>query len=276
MSVEIAGFHANSLGGQTWAAGQIVPGKPLLYNGKIDVRDADMAALAQHLPVSDAVRQRLTGTAGVSIHVAGAGKGGEKSPAQTLIADGEWEILHGDFWSVPAVKNVASHVRKPEELGTGDAAGVFHVENNKITLDSAAINSPLLGLQGHGTVGFDKTLDLTVVAAPLGDWRDRMKQTGVPLVGDVMGGVQQLMNAAQGTLLYQYKVTGSVSHPQEALIPVPVVTQPVAYLFGQMIRQDKNADLLGEVKRQAPETVAKAEQNPSQPQPASAHQPAGK
>ncbi len=272
MSVEISGFRAKSLGGEAWADGQIVPGKPFLYNGKIDVRDADMSALAQLIPVNDSVKQRLTGTAGVSMHVAGTGKGGPKPPLATLIADGEWEILHGDFWSVPAVKNVASHVRKPEELGTGDAAGVMHLENNKITLDNAAISSPLLGLQGHGTIGFDKTLDLTVVAAPLGDWRDRMKQTGVPVVGDLAGGVQQLLNAAQGTLLFQYKVTGSVGHPEEAMIPVPVVTEPVAYLFGQMARQDTKADLLGEVKKQSPETAGKAEQGAGQPQPAGARQ----
>jgi len=145
---------------------------------------------------------------------------------------------------------VASHVRETKELGTGDAAGVLHVQNDKVTLENGAINSPLLGLQGHGTVGFDKSLDFTIAVAPLGDWRDRMVQSGMPLVGDVVGGVQQVLNAAQGALVSQFKITGTFGNPQEEVIPVPVVTQPVAFLFGQMARQDKSPDLLGEVKRQ--------------------------
>lgn len=270
MSVEIAGFNAKSLGGSTWADGQIVPGKPFLYQGRIDARGVDLAALASTLPLDEKARRRLTGTAAVSVRLAGAGKGGPKSPLELLMADGEWEVLHGEFWSVPAVENVASRVKKTEELGTGDAAGVIHIAENKITFDNAAINSPFLGLQGHGTIGFDKSLDLTVVAAPLGDWRDRMKQAGVPVVGDILGAIQQLVNTAQGTLLYQFKVTGSLSHPNETLIPAPVFTQPMAYLFGQMLKPDENGKLLTNVKHQS---VA-AEEPMSKAQPASARQQA--
>lgn len=272
MSVDIAGFKAATLGGTAWAQGQIVPGRPFLYRGRIDAREVDVAQLAQVLQLDERARARLTGTGALSFTVSGTGRGGPKTPAQTFVADGEWEILHGDFWSVPAVRDVASRVRKPEDLGTGDAAGVVHIERETISLESAAINSPLLGLQGRGTIGFDKSLDLTVVAAPLGDWRDRMRQAGIPVVGDVLGAVQQLLNTAQGALLYQFRVTGSLSKPANALIPAPVITQPVAFLFGQMLRQDRKEPLLADVKRQAPPAAAGGEASPVA-QPASARQP---
>ena len=275
-SVDISGFYARSLGGQVWANGQVVLGRPFLYNGKIDIRDWDMAAVAQRLPLSDSVKARLSGTAGLSTRISGTGKGGPKTPTEALIADAEFEILHGDFWSVPTVKEVASHVHETKELGTGDAAGVVHIENDKIAIKNSAISSRLIGLQGHGTVGFDKSLDLTIVVAPLGDWRARMKQGGMHLVGNVVGGVQQVLNVAQRALVSEFKITGTFGNPQEEVIPVPIVTQPVAFLFGKMAGEEKNSDLLGEVERQAPETAARAEKNPPQPQPASAHQPAVK
>ena len=162
---------------------------------------------------------------------------------------------------------------KPKTWGTADAAGVVHVENNTVTLENAAISSPLLGLQGHGTIGLDKTLNLTVVAAPLGDLRDRMKQTGVPLVGLVSAAaVQQLMNAVQGTLLFQYRVTGTMGNPSETVVPAPVITEPVAYLFGQMLRQDENEKLLTDVKQQYARCRSKGRDGARRPQPASAQQ----
>jgi len=268
LSIQIADFHAKSLGGDAYASGRIVPGRPFLYRGHIDARQVDLATVAALLP-NPTLQHRLNGLGGVSLDVQGAGPDPLHPPADTLVADGEIEIIHSDLSSLEAVKQVATNVKKDQDVGAGDAAAVIHVGQRKIYLQNAAVNSPLLGLQGSGTIGFDRSLDLSVVAAPLGDWRDHMRDAGAPGVGDVLGAVQQFLNSAQGALLYQFRVTGTTSAPQTALVPAPVITEPLAALFTQMLRPDKNTPLIKSLEH--PTTPASAEPSP-QAQPAAAKQ----
>lgn len=263
LMVDISHFDAKSLGGTAVAVGKIVPGKPFLYQGEINVRDADLRQLASAISLREPARSRLSGIGYARMQLAGAGKGGGKTFADQLTANGEVEILHGDFWSVPTVQEVASQVRPPDQLSTGDAAVVFHIANRSITVQNAAVNSPLLGLQATGTVGFDKTIFLTVVAAPLGDWRDRMKRAQIPIVGDILGAVQKLLNDVQGVLLYQFRVTGTLAHPVKSIVPAPVISDPMALLFGQMLRQDRNGQLLNDVRGTGAPTSTTAQAQPT-------------
>jgi hypothetical protein len=270
MSIDIKRFDSKSLGGRAWASGQIAPGqrdekRPFLYRGRTELRHIDLAELGKLLAMKDSGRMRLSGFGSSSLQISGVGGPIGRDALQTFKADGEVQIVRGDFGSLPAVHDVAQNVKRTDQLGTGDAAAVIHVGNGSINLQNAAINSPLLGLQGTGTIGFDKSLDLTVVAAPLGDWRDKMRQAGIPAVGDVLGAVQKLFNAAQGLLLYQFKVTGTTSKPVANLVPAPVITQPLALLFGQMLRQDQNGNLLNDVKG-APARAAPQPQQASERQ----------
>lgn len=249
LAVHIRTFDAKSTGGTVWAAGLITPGRPWLYDGHAQARDIDLRQLAQALPLGETVRQRLSGQGYADLKLSGGSSDPRRSAADKFAADGELEILHGDFWSVPTVGDVASRLKKPEELGTGDAAGVVHIAHQIVRLENAAINSPLLGLQGSGTIGFDKSLDLTVVAAPLGDWRDRLQQAGAPVMGDILGAIQKALNSAQSALLFQFKVQGTLTAPATAVVPAPVLTQPIALLFGQMLHQPAPDQLLQHVKQ---------------------------
>ncbi|HSU66286.1 MAG TPA: hypothetical protein VLJ39_05425, partial [Tepidisphaeraceae bacterium] len=248
IAVKVAHFDCQVQGGTGWAAGTISPGKPFLYDGRVEIRDIDLQKLAALLNLQEPARSRLSGQGYGTAHVTGTGPGGPKSPAQAVVSDGEVQILRGDFWSVPPVGVVATQVKRQEELGVGDAAAVFHVADKTITLQNAAVNAPLIGLQGNGTVGFDGSIFLTIVVAPLGDWRDRMKQANIPVVGDILGTIQQLFNTVQGVLLYQFRVTGTITHPIKDVIPAPVITDPLALLFGQMLQPDRNGQLLNDVK----------------------------
>jgi hypothetical protein len=254
INVEITHFDAKSLGGTAWVEGMITPGKPFLYDGQVEVRDIDLRQLTTLLDLGEPARSRLSGIGFATAHVAGAGRGGMQRPSDTFTADGELQILHGDFSSVPPVGAVAGQLKQNQELGIGDAAAVFHIANRLIDLPRAAVSAPLMGLQGQGTVGFDRSLYLTIVAAPLGDWRDQMRQAKIPIVGDVLGAVQQLLNTVQGALLYQFRVTGTVDHPIKSLIPAPIISDPMALLFGQMLGQDQNGQLLRDVKSSVPQT----------------------
>ena len=273
LSIDIKGFKASALKGTVWAAGGFVPGTPLLYQGEIDFRNLNLADAAHLLPVDASARQKLTGLASANAHLSGSGNAPGASALDSLVLDAECQVIRGNFWSVPTVQGVADRVGKSQPLGDADAAGIVHIEKRKVYLQSAAINSPLLGLLGSGTIGFDKSLDLTVVAAPLGDWRDKLRQAGVPLAGDLLGAVQQLLNAAQGTLFYQYHITGNLKHPAEALVPLPILSEPMAALFGQMLRQDQNGRLLADVNRQSQRQPGN---RPPEPQPAASRIPATK
>lgn len=259
INVEIAHFDAKSIGGGTaWAEGMITPGKPFLYDGRVEVRDIDLRQLAALLDLKEPARSKLSGIGYATAHVTGGGPGGAHKPADTFTADGELQILRGDFWSVPPVGAVAEQVRNNQDLGIGDAAAVFHIANRSIDLRRAAVNAPLVGLQGQGTIGFDRSLSLTVVAAPLGDWQDKMRQAHIPIVGDVLAAVQQLLNGVKGVLFYQFRVTGTIDHPTKTLVPAPIISDPIALLFGQMMQPDQNGQLLNNVRSSVPRAQSPA------------------
>jgi hypothetical protein len=79
-----------------------------------------------------------------------------------------------------------------------------------------------------------------------------MRQTGIPLVGDlaaeVVGALQQVLRGATGTLLYQYRVTGPAKDPRHEVIPVPAITEPATALFGEMLRRPEDAPLIDAVR----------------------------
>jgi hypothetical protein len=248
LATEISHFEAKTLGGTAAAVGRFACGRPFFFNGQVQLRDIDLKQFGAAFDLKGPVRSRLSGIAYANIALGGESAGGARTPLEALTAAGEFQILRGDFWAVPPLHEVATGVRKTDELGVGDAAGVFHIANQMITLDSAAINSPLMGLQGSGTIGFDKSIDLAIVAAPFGDWRDKMAEAGIPIVGDILGAVQQLLNTAQGALLYQFRVTGTASNPVKSVVPAPIITNSLALLFGQMLQRDSNGQLLNEVR----------------------------
>ncbi len=116
-------------------------------------------------------------------------------------------------------------------------------------LTQAALSSPVLGVQGAGSVTFDGRLDLRVVAAPLADWKEQMKRTRIPIVsdiaGEVFGGLQTMVNTATKTLLYEFRVTGTTRQPKIDTVPAPVLTEGMAKLFGAMLKGERLGEAVG-------------------------------
>jgi hypothetical protein len=73
-----------------------------------------------------------------------------------------------------------------------------------------------------------------------------MKRTRIPLVsdiaGEVLGGLQKMVNTATKTLLYEFHVTGSIGAPKIDTVPTPVLTEGLAKVFGKMMRGEKLGD----------------------------------
>jgi hypothetical protein len=64
----------------------------------------------------------------------------------------------------------------------------------------------------------------------------------------VVGGVQRLLNTATSTLLYEFRVSGTVSQPKVDTVPTPVLTEPAALLFGRMLDDRQKKPLIDAVR----------------------------
>lgn len=265
--VDITGIQGKVWGGNVTMSGKVVPKKPYpVENGRLSLREVDLAEIGRTFR-GDKPDSRLAGRGFLNATLAGAltevdgkddGKPSDDSvPAFPLQARGEFEVIKGDLWTLPVLGHVASQTKKkPGATGggitLGEAAGVFRIADRRVHLDNAAVTSPALGVIGSGSVGFDQSLDLRIVAAPLGDWRDHVKRTRIPFVSDVagelVGGVQRVLGAATSTLLYQFRVSGTVKDPNLQTVPAPVLTDPVALLLGRMVQEKPKGKLIDSVR----------------------------
>jgi hypothetical protein len=100
----------------------------------------------------------------------------------------------------------------------------------------------------------DHRLDLDVVAAPLADWRDKLKDTRIPIISgitsEVAGGIQKLLNTATGALLYEFRVGGDLKDVKVTAVPTPVLTDAAALVFGKMLNARKDERPLEWIKKE--------------------------
>ena len=257
--IELRNVMANLTGGEVTLSGTIETPKPHTYALDATVQKVNLEQLAPVLLDSERQQQKLRGNVFGKATIKGSGRVGDKSMLDQLTADGEVESHESDLWRGNVVGGVVDQVKvSKESLSTSEAAAIFSIKDRVVHLKSAAINSPVLGLQGTGTVSFDKHLDLDVVAAPLGDWKMNIKKLKIPIVSDVTaeiaGAVQKLLSAATSQLLYQFHVTGDTHKPKITAVPVPVLTEPAAAIFGKMTREQKEGDLIASMREKKEES----------------------
>jgi hypothetical protein len=252
MLVNVRRLEGDVLGGRLTGTVQVTPGGSRAFQGRAYLRGVDLEAVSKVYILPESANARLTGEGNLDVEFAGAKPGPGESALSTLRATGEFEVLGGHFGTIPVLGEIAKRVGGGHELTVGEAAGVFEVTGDSILLRNAAVSSPALGVQGAGAIGFDRQLDLSVVAAPLGDWRDKVKQTNVPLLsdvaGEVVGAAQSVVNTATRGLLYEFRVTGTAGSPQVATVPVPVLADSAALLFSGMLREQKDKRLIDAVR----------------------------
>ncbi len=238
MRVNIPRFRGDALGGTLIAVVDITPVKPVTYTGLVTLYNVDLQKAAHDLEMKP--KKPIVGKAYVKTRVLINGAGGPKPPLQSLAMDGEFQIVNANFGNITAIRAAANPVAKPEQSLDGQASGLFDIRDKVVTLKSCTVGNPMFGLIGSGTVGFDNTVDVNVVAAPLGDWAEALCKSKVPIL-DVVGSslvspIQAMFNTAQRTLLWDIRVRGTTSAPKIDAVPAPVITEPVAALFGQMLQ----------------------------------------
>jgi hypothetical protein len=246
--IHIDHAEADVLGGKAVVSGQFIKNDPphgiaSTYAGSINLQGVDLAALHHACDVNGKFTKRFGGRVFADAAISGTAVRG--AALKSLKADGTVEIAQADFFELPVVHGVLAQMKLPTDSVTAsDAAADFTIDRGVLHLENAVISSPLLGLEGGGDAALDGSkLDLRVVAAPLADWRDGLKRLHVPLVSDVgselAGGIQDLLNAATGTLLYEFRIGGTAASPMFSTVPAPVLTDAGAALFGEMLGGNK-------------------------------------
>jgi hypothetical protein len=251
--MELRNVAATLAGGEVTLKGTIDTPRPHAYSLEATAQKVNLEQLAPVLLASAKEQGRLRGDVYGKATIKGSGRVGEKSALELMTVDGELESHESDLWQGNVVSGVVQRVKvSRDSLSTGEAAAIFSIKDRVIELKNAAINSPLLGLQGSGTVSFDKLLDLNVVAAPLGDWKMNLKKLKIPIVsdvtGEIAGAVQRLLTAATSALLYQFHVTGEMKKPTITPVPVPVLTETAAAIFGKMTKEQKDHSLIESIR----------------------------
>ena len=251
MLVNIGSLRGETLGGTMMAAVKITPVRPVSYDGVLTLYNVNAERVFHDFEIT--LKKPLVGQAYVKVHATGSGRDGPVSPLKTLAMDGELAIVNGNFGNINPIHAIASTVTKVDPPLDGQAAATFTIRDETVTLLNCAVGNPVFGLQGSGNIGFDKTLNLHAVAAPLGDWGQALKQSNLPLIDSVgstvVGSIQQIFNGAQRTLLWDIRISGTTHSPSVYAVPAPIITEPVAAIFGQMLQGEKKTPLIEQVRR---------------------------
>ena len=257
--VDIRSFDGDSLAGTVSAKAQFITTKPRSYAGTASLREINLAELTKFFELPEKDKHKLVGRGFANVELSGEME--KETAMDSLLGRGRIEVFDGDFFQLPVLNPVAKAVagggdREKRDLGTvGEAAILFSVKGRTIHVREAALSAPLVGIQGGGDITTDGKLDLNLVAAPLADWRDKFKQTNIPILsdvtGEVAGAIQRTLNAATRGLLYEFHVGGDLKKPQIKTVPSPVLNEARAILFGQMLGKPKDKRLIDSLKDDA-------------------------
>ncbi|HEX8524074.1 MAG TPA: AsmA-like C-terminal region-containing protein [Tepidisphaeraceae bacterium] len=249
-------FEATTLDGRLIANADCVISDRITYTGAYNLQGARLERLEK---IRESMGQKPRPISG-EIHSDGTFSGSVakgQSPVVGIKARGALEIIHGDFFRLPVLSGLLTSARFGQGIGTvGELATNYAVENRTVILTNCAINSPLVGIQGSGKIGFDGSLDLQAIVAPLANWRDKMRETKIPFVsniaGEIVGNVQKLLNTATSNLLYEFRADGTFSDPRIRPVAAPMLSDAAAFVFGRMVQGVRAGELLRTVKTAQP------------------------
>ncbi|HMB94873.1 MAG TPA: AsmA-like C-terminal region-containing protein, partial [Tepidisphaeraceae bacterium] len=244
---QIRKFDGTLLGGTIAGTGMVGTRHPTQYDLNLTLRNIDMQQFSTAFALPTSNQAQLNGNADANLLFRGV-----EDDLNSISGRGDLRITDGQLWDMSLINGMASRTKIGRQaLTAGEAAAMFEIANSQVQIIAAAINSPALGLEGNGTIGFDGKIDLNVIAAPFGDWEKEFKKTGIPIVsniaGNVAGSIQKIVNSATSQLLYQFHVTGTIAQPQVEAVPSPMLNDAGASIFEKM--REKKESLLESLRQ---------------------------
>ncbi|MGB7159757.1 MAG: AsmA-like C-terminal region-containing protein [Tepidisphaeraceae bacterium] len=227
--IDISKFNADALTGKLATVGRIdlagdSNGEPT-YTARVRIRRMDLNRLAELLVEPGGEPITVSGEVSSDLSLSGRSFDVEKA-LDALTAEGALEIDRGDLFHVPVLKDVAEKVRLGNAGTVGEAACGFKLAARRIQLTDAAIGAPAVGVRGGGSISFDGSLDLEVIATGLNDWEKHIRRDDNPIAnvaGAIAGTVQKGLNSVTKELLYRMHVVGTVEKPDVRVVAAPVV-----------------------------------------------------
>src|SRR5690348_11018180 len=129
MLIDVTRLECNVFGGRGVASGKIVPRKPFfIQEGKVALREIDLATVARTFQ-PDRPNEKANGRAFLNFTFDGSlSRKGDVEPLDVLRGRGEFEVIEGNFWTLPVIGQVAHEAKKETNgLTLGEAAGVFRI-----------------------------------------------------------------------------------------------------------------------------------------------------
>jgi hypothetical protein len=244
-------IEAELFGGKLTANGFFEPGDVQHYGGEVSLQHAQLKGFDELFRPKNAGRRPNGETNAHASFSGDVPRGGD--PLDSLQSAGELEIIRGELFHIPVLTELLQAVHTSDAIATvGEAAASFTIHDRTISLKDIAINSPTVGLQGSGDISFDGKIDFEAIVAPLANWKDKMQETKIPLVsnvaGEIVGGVQKLLNSATSNLLYEFRVQGTLKDPQIKPVPAPILSDTAALVFGRMVQGVRDGELMKTVR----------------------------
>jgi AsmA protein len=166
------------------------------------------------------VKDKLTGSANVTANVTGTGSDAaavERSLAGTVQLDIANGILHG----MPILARLNSALGADAggaAAKSGDTPfqalhGTAHIANGRAQLTNLHVTAGEVSLTGSGTVGFDHTVNLSLVAQ-LSAAAANTAAAGLGGLASRLGDVVEHLQSSRGTIAVPVTVTGSLAAPK--------------------------------------------------------------
>jgi hypothetical protein len=203
------------------------------YSGKLNFDDISLKELMESFIKE---QQEWIGVCEGNIEFQGKGK-----DLKNFTAQGSATLREGQLAEVPVLLSVLKllSLSLPKKESFHTAKLKYSVKDKIINIEELEVFSDSVELGCIGTIGFDSTIDLTVVA---GLNKETFSQ--IPFIGGLMdfvvGGVRKKLTKVQ--------ITGTLSNPISKMIGLKPLTDPIKRIFdvlspaGENKEEDKKED----------------------------------
>ncbi len=197
------------------------------YSGKLNFDNVSLQKLMENF-VAD--HQKWTGDCDGDFAFQGKG-----NDLMNLAAKGSARLREGYLSEVPVVLSILKllNLSLPKKEAFHTANMKYSIKDKIINIESLEVFSDSVELGCIGTVGFDSTIDLTVVA---GFNKETFSQ--IPFIGGLMdfvvGGVRKSLTKVQ--------LTGKLSNPKSTMIGLKPFTYPITSIIDVISPHTKTKD----------------------------------
>ena len=203
------------------------------YSGKLNFEKVSLQKMMESFVKEE---QKWTGVCEGNIDLQGKGK-----DLKDFTAKGSVRLQEGQLAEVPVLLSILKllNLSLPKKESFHTAKLKYSVKDKIINIEELEVFSDSVELGCIGTVGFDSTVDLTVVA---GLNKETFSQ--IPFIGGLMdfvvGGVRKKLTKVQ--------ITGTLSNPNSKMIGLKPFTDPIKRIFDVLSPAGKNKKEDGEKK----------------------------